>query len=62
MPLYVAVPIVIVLVAASPAILVYIIGQEKVADWKKKKAMKKEQKRAAEKEEILNAGDYESVL
>lgn len=65
-PVYIAVPMVIVLVAASPAILVYINGKETVADWKKKKAMKRERKRvaekAAEKEEVLDAGDCESAL
>lgn len=66
MPLYIAVPIVVVLVAALPAILVYSIGKEKVANWKKKRAMKKERKmaaqKAAKKEEVLDAGNCESVL
>ena len=65
-PLYITVPILVVLVAALPAILVYSIGKEKVANGKKKRAMKKERKRAAQKaaknEEILNAGECKSVL
>lgn len=66
LPLYIAVPIVVVFVAALPAMIMYSIGKKTVSDWKKKRAIKKERKRAAqkaaEKEEVLDAGDCGNAL
>ncbi|KAJ5886127.1 uncharacterized protein N7473_008801 [Penicillium subrubescens] len=57
-PLYIAIPLLLVLIPVVPVTLLWVVGSEKVHDWKDKRKNKKRQKReAAEKEIKLSAND-----